>query len=110
MANTIHLPLPPPSPLASAVVLSKAVALLFLIQCLLLRPLFCRVMYNTCFVVQYLVPLLVCNHLTGKEIVGCFTCIAFLLPFLCHVTVISLCLFPVVSETGLQCVIVAFPG
>ena len=61
---------------------------------------------GTCFVMQYFVSFLVCNHPDGKE--------SWLLDFYCllgwcHMAVSVLCLFLAVPCVGLQCVIVTFP-
>ena len=54
------------SEVAYAAVHSKVVVLLLLIRCLLLLPLWNSVIV-ICFVVRYLMSILVFNHLDGEE-------------------------------------------
>ena len=57
--------------LAYTAVRSKAAALLLLIHCLLLLPLWETVIV-LCFVVRNFMTILICNHLDGEERAGCF--------------------------------------
>ena len=56
---------------ALAAVCSKAVVLFLLTCCLLSLPLWESVIV-LCFVVKYVMPYLVCNHLDGEERASCF--------------------------------------
>ena len=44
-------------------------------------------MFGPCFVIQYFMPFLFCNHLDGERRVGCFTLIAFLISCGCKCSV-----------------------
>ena len=59
---------------AYAAVRSKIVALLLLIRCLLLLPLWNSVIV-ICFVVRYLMSILVFTHPDGEEKSFCFVCL-----------------------------------
>ena len=66
--------------MALAVVRSKVVVLLLLIQCLLLRKLFVGFYVSSFFfVIQYFVSFLFCNHLDGEEAAVSFNFIVFLM-------------------------------
>ena len=49
--------------MAEADVCSKAVGMLLIIQCLLLLPFLWGSVFDPCFVIQYFVSFLFCNHL-----------------------------------------------
>ena len=63
-------------------------------------------MFGPCFVIQFFVSVLFCNHLDGEERAGCF---AICLSSWCLVTVSVMWFFLVVPWVGLWCVFVLFP-
>ena len=62
-------------------------------------------MFGPCFVIQYVVSIMFCNHLNWEERAGCFA----LTVFVCLVTVSILWFFLTVPWVGLRCVIVVYP-
>ena len=76
--------------MTSSAVRSKAVALLLLIRCLLLLPLFvgfCVRSFISYAAVCSVKNFQFCNHLAKKEKAGCFTFIDLLLSFGCKLSV-----------------------
>ena len=89
-------------------VYSKAVVLLMCICCYCYYQSLCFFLLVPSFVVQYLI----CNHLAGLEIAGCFSFIVLLIACGCYCSLP----FPhmavgwsTVPGAGLQCVIMTFP-
>ena len=64
---------------AQTAVRSKAAALLLLIHCLLLFPLWESVIFQ-CLIVRNFMSILVCNHLDWEGRAGCFAWFGLLVP------------------------------